>query len=129
MADDADEDLCEVVITAPDEVWVRDFTHRLVDLGLVSAVHLSIIDSTYTWDGQLVEVVEARAALRTICRHVQPIFALVSEEHPYDIPSVVATRFMAVGTEYRQWVTSLLLDVVEPDDAQPKQHQISPGTA
>lgn len=34
-----DEDIIEVIITAPDETWLVDFTHRLIERHLAACGH------------------------------------------------------------------------------------------
>ena len=45
-------DLCEVVITAPDPEWLKDFSRKLVEDGLCASAHnFSPVCSIYRWRG------------------------------------------------------------------------------
>jgi periplasmic divalent cation tolerance protein len=100
-----DQDLCEVVLTAPDPHWMRDFARRLVDARLAAAVH--VVDRTgtvYRWQGDVQEATEAKYMTRTRVALVPAILDRVRREHPYDVPSVIALPIIAVSPDYAAWV-------------------------
>ena len=101
------DDLCEVVITAPDADWLFTFTRRLVEDHLVaSAQTVTEVRSVYEWRGELVERTEARAAVRTRTSLVPKIVARLDEEHPYEVPGVVALPIIATSPAYGDWLLS-----------------------
>ena len=58
-----DDELCEVIITAPDKDWLIDFVKRLTEDRLCAGSHtLSEIRSVYRWDGQVWDRTEGRVA-------------------------------------------------------------------
>jgi periplasmic divalent cation tolerance protein len=59
------DDVCEVVITAPDEAWLLDFTRHLVEARLAACGHHTPIRSIYTWAGAVHDEPETRVALHT----------------------------------------------------------------
>ena len=59
------EDLCEVVVTAPDEAWSVESTRSLVEQRLAAAGHHQPIRSVYTWRGAVHDRTETRIALHT----------------------------------------------------------------
>ena len=96
------DELCEVVITAPDADWLIDFTRRLVEDHLVaSAQTITEVRSVYEWRGELIESAEARAAVRTRTSLVPAIVARLNEEHPYEVPGIVALPIIATTPAYR----------------------------
>lgn len=60
-----DDEFCEVVITAPDEVWLLDFTRHLVDIRLAVCGRHTSIRSNYTSDGTIHAQDESRVAPHT----------------------------------------------------------------
>jgi uncharacterized protein involved in tolerance to divalent cations len=61
-----DDDVCEVIITAPDAAWLADFTRRLVDARLAASGHnITPIRSIYRWQGAIHDHTEDRVALHT----------------------------------------------------------------
>ena len=97
-------DLCEVIITAPDEEWLVGFTRRLVERRLAACGHHSPIRSVYTWDGSIHDTHETRVALHTQAARVEAIIAAVNAEHPYQVPCVVSIPITDANPAYRHWV-------------------------
>jgi periplasmic divalent cation tolerance protein len=57
------DDVCEVVITAPDPDWLTGFTHRLVlDRLCASGHNIAEIETIYRWRGRVHRRTEARVA-------------------------------------------------------------------
>ena len=99
------DELCEVVITAPDADWLVAFTRRLVEEHLAaSAQTIAEVRSVYDWRGELVERTEARAAVRTRTSLVPAIVARLDVAHPYDVPGIVAFPIVATSQAYGDWL-------------------------
>lgn len=99
------DELCEVVITAPDAGWLADFTRRLVVDRLTASAHnLTPIRSLDEWHGQLYDRTEARAALHTRTALVPRIVQRLDAEHPYGVPGIVALPIVATSPAYAAWV-------------------------
>jgi periplasmic divalent cation tolerance protein len=99
------DELCEVVITAPDADWLADFTRRLVVDHLCSSVHIiEPVRSLYEWRGQLVDRAEARASVRTRTTLVARIAERLDRDHPYEVPGIVALPIVASSSAYRMWI-------------------------
>ena len=97
-------DLCEVVITAPDEAWLVEFTRSLVEQGLAAAGHHHPIRSVYTWQGVIHDTTETRVALHTRACLVPVIIEQTNVKHPFEVPCVVALPFSAANPAYAQWI-------------------------
>ena len=107
------EDVCEVVITAPDAEWLADFTRRLVDDRLAAAGHVTAeTRSIYRWEGQVYDKPEARLVLHTRRSLVSELVARTNAEHPYVVPCVAATPIVDGGPEYVAWI---LAETKRPD--------------
>ena len=62
----AADEVCEVIITAPDPDWLVEFTRRLVTDRLCASGHnFAPIRTIYRWHGQVHDTTEGRVALRT----------------------------------------------------------------
>ena len=62
----AADEVCEVIITAPDPDWLVEFTRRLVTDRLCASGHnFQPIRTIYRWQGQVHDKTEGRVALRT----------------------------------------------------------------
>ncbi|QDP94994.1 divalent-cation tolerance protein CutA [Microlunatus elymi] len=97
-------DICEVVITAPDEAWLLAFTRQLVERRLAACGHHASIRSIYTWQHSIEAHQETRVALHTRAEHVPAIIETTNNQHPYEVPCVIATPIIHANPEYAQWI-------------------------
>jgi periplasmic divalent cation tolerance protein len=98
-------DVCEVVITADDADWLVGFTRRLVEDRLAACGHnIASIRSVYRWDGAIHDDAEARVALHTRRSLVPAIVKRADDEHPYDVPCVIALPIDDGNPAYIAWV-------------------------
>lgn len=96
---------CEVVITAPDAAWLTAFTRSLVEDRLCASGHnLSPIRSIYRWHNEIEDQMEARVALHTRQELVPAIIERTRQEHPYEVPCVVALPITTGNPSYLQWI-------------------------
>ncbi len=99
------EDVCEVIITAPDADWLATFTRDLVDRRLAACGHIiGRIQSIYRWQGAVHDEVEARVALHTRRSLVDAITKVTQQQHPYDTPCVIAVQVVGGNPDYLAWV-------------------------
>jgi periplasmic divalent cation tolerance protein len=98
-------DLCELVITAPDPEWLLGLTRRLVAEGLCASAHnFAPIRTVYRWQGQVVERTEGRASLHTRTVLVEQIVERVKAEHPYEVPGISARPIIDGNLDYLRWI-------------------------
>ena len=98
------DEVCEVVITAPDEAWLLDFTRHLVEARLAACGHHTSIRSIYTWAGAVQDESETRVALHTRSSCVPAIIAITNDRHPYEVPCVIAMPLVGGEPAYLRWV-------------------------
>jgi periplasmic divalent cation tolerance protein len=100
-----DEEICEVVVTAPDAEWLAAFTRSLVEDRLAACGHgIAAIRSIYRWEGTIHDDAEARVALHTRVSLVPRIVERAERDHPYDVPCVIALPIVAGSPAYTRWV-------------------------
>jgi periplasmic divalent cation tolerance protein len=105
MPDPDAEQLCEVVITAPDAGWLLEFCRTLVQDRLAAAAHqVERITCVYRWEGAVHLTGEARCMIRTRRSLVPAIVDRTHEQHQYELPSVVAFPIVAANPGYVAWV-------------------------
>jgi periplasmic divalent cation tolerance protein len=99
------DEVCELVVTAPDADWLIEFGRRLVTDHLAASVHnLTPIRSIYDWQGQPHDRTESRAAIHTRTELVPRIIERLDDEHPYEVPGVFALPIVATSPAYRAWI-------------------------
>jgi periplasmic divalent cation tolerance protein len=109
------DDVCQVIITAPDPDWLAGFVRSLVEDRLCASGHnVAQIRSIYRWRGSIEDHAEAHVALHTRTALVPAIVERTNQLHPYEVPCVVALPIVAANPAYRQWI----LD---------ETHQVAPG--
>ena len=105
MSASDDVELCEVVITAPDPDWLREFTRELVADRLASNVHnFAPVQSTYRWADAVHDRTEGRAALHTRRSLIPAIVERAAHAHPYDVPSISARPIHDGSPPYLAWI-------------------------
>lgn len=98
-------DLCEVVITAPDPEWLLGITRQMVTAGLAASVHnFTPVRSIYRWQGEIHEREEGRASLHTQKSRVADIIAWVKSQHPYDVPGISTRPIEDGNPDYLNWI-------------------------
>src|SRR4051812_49416408 len=100
------DELCEVIVTAPDGEWLVDLCRHLVDARLAASAHVvHPVASIYRWGGGVHETSEARAFLRSRCAVLEDLTRFVVERHPYEVPNVTALPIIGGNPDYLAWVT------------------------
>lgn len=94
----------ELVITAPDSLWLRKFVGTLVRQHISACGHLSQHETIYYWQGEVHEGSEAKAVLYTRASLVPKINEMVHQEHPYEVPHISATAISTGNPRYLQWI-------------------------
>lgn len=98
------DELCEVIITAPDAEWLAAFVRRLVEDRLCAAGHLFPMRTFYRGQGVLHDETETRAALHTRASLVPAIIERTDTEHPYEVPGLVALPIEHGNPAYLSWI-------------------------
>lgn len=98
------DEIIEIVITAPDEEWLVAFTRRLIEQHLAAAGHHTTIRSLYTWNGETHDRGETRVALHTRALLFDTIASITADQHPYEVPCVIAVPVIDASDSYRSWV-------------------------
>jgi periplasmic divalent cation tolerance protein len=99
------DEVCEVIITAPSPEWLATFTRQLVDDRLAACGHIiNVIRSVYRWEGTVHDESESRVALHTRCSLVPTIVDRANRDHPYEVPCVVAVPIVDGNLAYVDWV-------------------------
>jgi len=99
------DEVCAVVITAPDADWLAEFVRSLVEQRLCSSGHIvNTIRSIYRWQGEIEDRPEAHVTLHTRTGLLPAIIDEANARHPYLVPCVVATPIAVANPAYRQWI-------------------------
>jgi periplasmic divalent cation tolerance protein len=98
------DEVCEVIVTAPERDWLVDLCRQLVDKQFAASAHVvHPVTSIYRWDGIVRETTEARAFLRSRRGLVDDLVQYVVTRHPYDVPNVTALPIIGGNPDYLAW--------------------------
>lgn len=95
-------EVIEVILTGAAE-WVQPFVEAAITDRLIACAHQMAIDATYRWEGQIHRDPEIRACLHTSPGAVDALLRRIDEQHPYDVPCVMAST-MRASSAYATWV-------------------------
>jgi periplasmic divalent cation tolerance protein len=106
-------DCVEVVVTAESADWLAAFTRSLVGDRLVACGHnINPIRAIYRWEGTVYDETQARVGLHTRAALVPTIVQRANDEHPDDVPCVIAVPINAGHQAYLKWIYD---ETVAPD--------------
>lgn len=97
-------DICVVFVSLPrDEA--RNMARALVDNHLAACVNiLPRIESYFTWEGKAEFDEEALLIIKTTAARFEELKEFVEENHPYELPEIIAIPVIAGLSEYVEWV-------------------------
>jgi periplasmic divalent cation tolerance protein len=100
-------DACEVVFTAPDHTWLRQFTDALLaDRLCAAAHHFPAIAASFWWHGEIRHRREYRASVHTRRDLAATVVERIRREHPYDVPGVIVLPITTGNPDYLEWIVS-----------------------
>ena len=94
-----------VLCTCPNDTVAKKLAAGLVDLRLAACVNvLPGIRSIYRWQGQIQEDGEALMVIKTPAKMYSALERWLQEQHPYDVPEIVALPIERGLPGYLEWV-------------------------
>ncbi len=98
-------DVLAVYLTFPDEASAEHLARLLVERRLAACVNVVPgARSFYRWKGAVHADVEVLAVAKTRSGRLDALVAAVREEHPFDLPCVVAYPATGGDADYLDWV-------------------------
>jgi periplasmic divalent cation tolerance protein len=95
-----------VTTTLPIEWTMQQITElktKLISQQLAACVQSEKINSTYSWEGEIVSEDEWRLTIKTTINRQESVISTLIENHPYDVPQIVH-RIEQSSSEYSDWV-------------------------
>jgi periplasmic divalent cation tolerance protein len=91
--------------TLPDQDSASKLARQLVEARLAACVNiLSPCRSVYRWQGQLNEDGEIPVIIKTRSENYDRVEAFVRQNHPYEVPELVALDITRGLPEYLAWL-------------------------
>ncbi len=77
----------------------------LLERHLIACAQISgPITSLYRWEGVTTSSTEFSLSLKTTTGSTETVKALLSQEHPYDLPEIIVQEIDHSSKEYAHWV-------------------------
>ena len=98
-------DIIVIYCTVPDKKTAEKIAQVLVKEKLAACV--SIVDkvqSFFSWDGNLCNEKELLLMIKTKRANYDKIRFIIEEQHPYNVPEVIALPVVNCSEEYMRWL-------------------------
>lgn len=94
-----------VYVTCPDASTAQTIGRTVVGVRLAACANiLGPIQSIYHWEGAVQEGAEVLLLLKTRDELFEPLRQRIVENHPYQIPCIVAWPISAGNPAFLQWI-------------------------
>jgi len=98
-------ELLLVMTSLPDEEAADALAKRLVGAHLAACVQIqSGVQSIYRWEGRLCEEQEVVLVAKTTTEQWSAISAFIKQNHPHDVPEIIAQPITHSHADYARWV-------------------------
>lgn len=104
----ADAALIEITTTTASQADARQLAARLLQQRLAACVQIARIESHYRWQGALQQTPEWQLLIKSRQDRFQAIARLLEQEHPYELPQLLATAIRASSPGYAAWLHAQL---------------------
>ena len=100
-------ELLLVMTSLPDMEAAKALARRLIDVNLAACVQLQPgVQSIYRWDGRVCEEQEVALLVKTTAAQWPAISAFIKQNHPYDVPEIIAQPIIHSDPDYARWVVA-----------------------
>ena len=96
-----------LLTTAPSRDEAAKIAKLLIDEKLAACVQLVPIESFYVWEGKTQNGAEVLLLVKTRTALFEPAMMRIKEVHPYSVPEIVGTQFLAGFKPYLDWISEV----------------------
>jgi len=94
-----------VMTSLPDKDAAKELAKRMIDARLAACVQIQAgVQSIYRWEGRLCEEQEVVLVAKTTPVQWPAISAFIKQNHPYDVPEIIAQPITHSHADYARWV-------------------------
>lgn len=98
-----------VLTTFPDAPGAERMAEALVEKKLAACVNIHArMTSVYSWKGKLERGEELQLVIKTTQARYAAVEALISEQHPYELPEILAIAVHNGLPGYLDWVNTCI---------------------
>ena len=96
-----------LLTTAPSRDEATKIARLLIDEKLAACVQLMPIESFYVWEGKTQNEAEILLLAKTRTALFDPAMRRIKDVHPYSVPEIVGTQFLAGFKPYLDWISEV----------------------
>lgn len=105
-----------VLNTCPDQASAERLAHELINQGIAACVNIiPEVRSFYRWQGKVESSQEILLLIKSDKTHYNSIQKLILEQHPYELPEIIAVPIDHGLGDYFNWINSNLSTHDDPD--------------
>jgi periplasmic divalent cation tolerance protein len=96
----------QVITTVGTKEDASLLSRRLVESRAAACVQVfGPVESTYRWEGTVEISQEWQCFIKTERRHFSAVSRIIRENHPYEIPELIALPIVEGSVEYLRWIS------------------------
>jgi periplasmic divalent cation tolerance protein len=100
-------ELLLVMTSLPNEDAAKALAKQLIDVHLAACVQIQLgVQSIYRWEGRVCEEQEVVLVAKTTAEQWSAISAFIKQNHPYDVPEIIAQPITHSHSDYARWVVA-----------------------
>jgi periplasmic divalent cation tolerance protein len=94
-----------VLTNLPDSTSAFNLARHVIEMRLAACANvLTPVKSVYRWEGRVEEAVEHPVLMKTTRERYPQLEAAIRENHPYDVPEIIAWPIEPGFPAYLDWV-------------------------
>ena len=97
-------DLILIQTTVDTSEAAKKLARHLLEKHLAACIQISETQSHYYWQGELCCSGEWLLSIKTEISYFDEVNTLLSEQHPYEVPEIVALPIVKSSKAYKDWV-------------------------
>ena len=101
-----------ILCTCPDHTVGEQLATSLVEQRLAACINIVPgLTSIYRWQGKLEKGTEVLLMIKTTRQQYAAVESAILQQHPYDLPEIIAVTLEEGLPDYLRWITTSLEDV------------------
>lgn len=97
-------DYCIITTTTDSKENADLITRLLLEKKLVACVQSTTIQSTYHWEGKIMQSEEIHLQMKTRRSLFETIQTEIEQLHTYDLPEIIMVSMAGANLDYLQWI-------------------------
>ena len=94
-----------VLVTCPDKESANSIASSLIEKKLAACVNItSTVESIFRWKGKIEKSSERLLIIKSTRRLLKKLTADVKQNHPYQLPEILALPIIGGSQEYIDWI-------------------------